>query len=144
MSRQELNAKVDELARTTDPKRRAQLIAELIEAGVMKSPTPKVLEPDDWVPTGCVRGKDGIIRTAPGVFERRFAVAAKAAGLHLWRVPRVHVPQRRLDERRPAGRRSRVRRRANAPPRPDDPEPLDVITLERFWRDVFAWLGAER
>jgi hypothetical protein len=45
-------------------------------------------------------------------------------------------------ERRPAGRRARVTRRARAPARePDDPEPEPLVAIPpaRFWADVAAW-----
>jgi hypothetical protein len=58
------------------------------------------------------------------------------------RSTRIHVPAVRMGERRPAGRRPRVGRRAQSPARrSDDPPELDlaVIPPAEFRRAVATW-----
>jgi len=138
------NELVDELAGETDPGRRQELMAKLVEAGVSVASRVAV-KPPGPPPRGCIRGSDGIIRSKPGVFEKRYRAevlrrsqseeryrSEAMALLRLGRTTRVHVPTRAPAGRRPAGRRPRVRRCAHSPPRePDDPDLANLAAESR-------------
>lgn len=125
MSRQQLNALVDEIARTTDPRRREELIAKLRAGGVTVCTDASVQEQDEFVPRGCVKGGDGIIRNPNFAQEYRREVEKRLGR-------GVRCPARRPPQRTRVGRRvTRTRARtAHGPPRkPDDPPPEPPLVL---------------
>jgi hypothetical protein len=149
MTREQIET-VNALAVATGPER-YRLIEKLRTLGVPVSRNPAV-QPEGPTPSGCARGRDGIIRNPRFSEQYRRVVIRRgqsdvryrAEALALMRLARgrrpaiVHAPERREFAPKPRGSR---RHRAHEPGRPSDDDPpehdvasslLRAITVEEF------------